>query len=167
MKSRKIKLMCICGLFTALTFVITAYLHIPTRSGYIHVGDAFIYLAAALLPWQYAIAVGAGGAFLADCLTGYAIWAPASVIIKALTALLFTYKGKRILCPRNLLALFPAALLCVGGYYLYESLIYSNFLSPLSGIPASIMQSASSSAIFVALGITIDKMNFKSKLGEF
>jgi hypothetical protein len=56
--------MCIAAIFTALVFVVTAYLHIPTNNGYIHVGDGLIYLAACILPLPYAMAVGAGGALL-------------------------------------------------------------------------------------------------------
>ena len=48
MKYEKIKLMCFAGIFTAIVFVFTAYLHIPSHTGYTHVGDAFIYLAASL-----------------------------------------------------------------------------------------------------------------------
>ena len=163
MQGKNIKLMCIAGVFTALVFVVTAYLHIPTNNGYIHVGDGFIYLAACILPWPYAMAVGAGGALLADCLTGYAIWAPGSVIIKALTALLFSNKGKKIMSLRNCLALVPAAVVCAGGYYLYECILYGNFIAPLSGIPASLIQSLASAIVFVAIGLTFDKINFKSK----
>lgn len=156
--------MCIASVFTALVFVVTAYLHIPTNNGYIHVGDGLIYLAACILPWPYAMAVGAGGALLADCLTGFAVWAPGSVVIKAVTALLFTNKGKKMLCLRNWLMLIPAAVICAGGYYLYESFLYSNFLAPLAGIPASLTQSTASTILFVAIGLTIDKINYKSKL---
>ena len=154
------------GIFTALVFVVTAYLHIPTNNGYIHVGDGLIYLAACLLPWQYAIAVGAGGALLADCLTGFVIWAPGSVVIKALAVLLFSSKGKKVITLRNIIALLPAAVLCAGGYYLYEALIYGNFITPLEGILASITQSVASSIVFVILGFTIDKTNIKSKINE-
>ena len=164
MKNDKLKYLCISGVFIALVFVVTAYLHIPTNNGYIHVGDGLIYLVACLLPWPYAIAVGAGGAFLADCLTGFAIWAPGSVIIKSLTVFLFTSKKENVINVRNSLALFPATVLCAGGYYLYEALIYSNFVSPLAGIPASITQSLASSVVFVVLGIAIDKMKVKSKI---
>lgn len=164
MKNEKLKYLCISGVFIALVFVVTAYLHIPTNNGYIHVGDGLIYLVACLLPWPYAIAVGAGGAFLADCLTGFAIWAPGSVIIKSLTVFLFTSKKENVINVRNSLALFPATVLCAGGYYLYEALIYSNFVSPLAGIPASITQSLASSVVFVVLGIAIDKMKVKSKI---
>ncbi len=157
MKKNQIRLMCIAGVFAALVFVVTAYLHIPTNNGYIHVGDGLIYLAACMLPWPYAMFVGAGGAFLADCLTGFAIWAPGSVVIKAATVLFFSNKRNRIITLRNLLALLPATVVCAGGYYLYEALIYGNFLSPLSGIPNSLVQSAASALLFVSLGLAIEK----------
>ena len=164
MKNKKVQLMCITGVFTALVFVVTAYLHIPTNNGYIHVGDGLIYLAACLLPWPYAMVVGAGGAFLADCLTGFAVWAPGSVIIKALTVLLFSSKKDKVINLRNSLAVLPATIVCAGGYYLYESLIYGNFVSPLAGIPASVTQSVASAIVFIAFGLTTDKMKLKSKI---
>lgn len=163
MKNRKVSLMCTTGIFTALVFVVTAYLHIPTNNGYIHVGDGFIYLAACMLPWPYAMAVGAGGAFLADCLTGFAIWAPGSVVIKALTALLFSRKGSKIINLRNLLVLLPAAVLCAGGYYLYEALLYGNFVAPLSGVFTNIIQSVASAIVFLVIGHTFDKFHIKHK----
>lgn len=164
MKNKNLKNLCMSGIFMALVFVVTAYLHIPTVNGYIHVGDGIIYLAACILPLPYAIAVGAGGALLADCLTGFAIWAPGSVLIKAATVLFFTNKRKNILAPRNLTALLPAAVLCAGGYYLYEALIYQNFASPLVGIPASLTQSVASSILFFLIGAAADKAHLKSRL---
>ena len=164
MKNKKVLLMCITGIFTALVFVVSAYLHIPTNKGYIHVGDGLIYLVACVLPWPYAMVVGAGGAFLADCLTGFAVWAPGSVIIKALTVLLFSSKKDKVINLRNSLAVLPATIVCAGGYYLYESLIYGNFVSPLAGIPASITQSVASAIVFIGFGLAADKMKLKSKI---
>ena len=153
--------MCLAGIFTAVVFVFTAYLHIPSHTGYTHVGDGFIYLAACLLPLPYAMFVGAGGALLADCLTGFAIWAPGSIIIKTAAVLFFSRKSKNIICLRNILALIPAWVLCIGGYYLYEALITGNFVSPLAGIPGYITQSLLSSILFVAVGLAMDKLNIK------
>ena len=156
--------MCIAGIFTAIVFVFTAYLHIPSHTGYTHVGDAFIYLAACLLPLPYAVFVGAGGALLADCLTGFAVWAPGSVVIKTASVLFFSRKGKKMISLRNLLALIPAWVLCIGGYYLYEALITGNFAAPAAGIPGYVTQCALSTALFVIAGVAMDKLDVKSKL---
>ena len=154
------KILSLTALFTAIIFVFTAYFHIPSHTGYTHVGDAFIYLSACLLPTPYAVFAGSVGALLADCLTGYAIWAPASVIIKGVAVLFFCRKGK-IVCAKNILAFVLSAFLCIGGYYLYEALIFSNFVSALAGIIGYITQSVLSGALFIALGITLDKIGFK------
>ena len=69
-----------------------------------------------------------------------------------------------MMCLRNWLAMVPAAVICAGGYYLYEAALYGNFISPLAGIPASLTQSVASSMLFVAAGLAIDKLKFKSKL---
>jgi uncharacterized repeat protein (TIGR04002 family) len=166
MKNNKIRLMCFAGVFTAIVFVFTAYLHIPSHTGYTHVGDGFIYLAACLLPTPYAIFAAAIGAFLADCLTGFALWAPASIIIKALTVLFFSSKYKKIITKRNIIALMPSALLCAFGYYFYDALIFSNFISALAGIIGYITQSVLSSILFILIGASFDKINFKKHLGE-
>lgn len=165
MKKDKIRLMCLTGVFTAIVFVFTAYLHIPSHTGYTHVGDGFIYLAACVLPLPYSAVVGALGALLADCLTGYAIWAPGSVIIKTAAVFCFSRKSKKIISVRNLIGLAPAWAICIGGYYLYEALITGNFATPLAGIPGYITQSALSSVVFIALGLALDKLNAKDLMG--
>ncbi len=164
MKIQTVKNMCLAGVFTAMVFVTTAYLQIPSHTGYTHVGDGFIYLSACILPLPYAIFVGSAGAVLADCLMGFAVWAPGSAIIKAVAVLCFSYSAKKIICKRNLLALIPAWGACIGGYYLYEAMITGNFISPALGIPGYITQSVLSSALFVGLGFALDKMKLKNKI---
>ncbi len=163
MKQQKLKYMCLTGVFTAVIFVFTAYLHIPSHTGYTHVGDAFVYLAACLLPLPYAAFAGAAGAFLADVLTGFALWAPASIIIKAAATMFFTAKTDRILTPRNVLALLPASMLCMGGYYGYEVLITANAIAPLAGIWGYVAQCVLSSALFLMLAALWDKLNLRSR----
>ena len=166
MKRKQIKLMCLTGIFTALVYVVTAYLHIPTYNGYVHMGDGFIFLAACLLPTPYAVFVGAVGAMLADLLTGFAIWAPGSMVIKAMAALLFTCKSKKILTARNLWMLLPAAAISIAGYYFYEVLITGSFVASLAGIPGSAVQAAASSIMFVVTAAAMDKFNVKKTMME-
>ena len=160
---KQIKLMTITGVFTALVFLLTAYLHIPAGTGYVHVGDAFIYVAASILPLPYALFVAVGGAVLADCLTGYAVWAIASAIIKAVAVLFFTSKSKNVICVKNIIALVPAWIACIGGYYLYEAIISGNFLSPVAGIIPNIIQCTFSTVAFLIAGFSIDKIKRSQK----
>ena len=149
-----------------MVFVITAYLHIPTYNGYVHCGDGFIFIAACMLPMPYSIVVGVLGAMLADLLTGYAIWAPGSMIIKGLLALLFTCKSNKIITKRNLIMLLPAALISAAGYYLYEALITGSFIASLAGIPGSFVQALASSIAYVVMGMAMDRYDVKKKLME-
>ena len=158
-----VRYLCYSGVLAALVFVCTAFLQIPSHAGYIHVGDAFIFLSACLLPWPYAMAVGIIGGTLADLLTGFAIWAPATLIIKGLSVLAFSRKGK-IASLRNLLALLPAWILCIGGYYAYEAWITQNALAPLAGMVGSAVQCLVSSLVFLLLGYLLDKLNIRRTL---
>lgn len=164
MRSEKLRTMTITGIFTALILVFAAYIHIPSYTGYVHIADGFLYLAACMLPTPYAMFAGAAGAALADCLSGYAIWAPGSLIIKAVTVLFFSAKAAKIVSKRNLLGLIPAAALCVGGYYFYEVILYGSFSAPLYGMVGNLTQAVFSSALFVVVGLAFDKAKLRERL---
>ncbi|MBE6016827.1 MAG: TIGR04002 family protein [Lachnospiraceae bacterium] len=158
---KSLKKMTVTGVFTALIFVFTAFIHVPSYTGYVHLGDSFIFLAASMLPLPYALFAGAAGAVLSDVLTGFAVWAPASLIIKCATVLFFTWKKPTFLTKRNMLALIPAAVLCVGGYYIYEVILYGNFVTPAYGAFGNLFQAVFSSAVYLLVGLTLDKMKGK------
>lgn len=159
------RLITLSAVFAAMTYALTAFLHIPTAKGYIHIGDAVIFIAASMLPKPYAMASAAIGASLSDALSGYWIWVPATFVIKALTALAFTSKKPKMLCARNFTALIPALVLCVGGYGLYSGLvIYGSLPAGFIDAPANLFQTAASAAVYIALSATLDKSGIKKKL---
>lgn len=82
------KKMVIAALMTALTCIATMIIKFPTPTmGYIHLGDGFVLMCGVLLgPWAGALAAGIGSMF-ADIFSGYASWAIATLLIKALTAM--------------------------------------------------------------------------------
>ena len=114
-----LRLLTTTALFAAAITVMTAYmLHIPLPTGgYIHLGDALIYLAACLLPVPYAAAAAAIGAGLADLLTA-PMWVLPTLVIKAVLVLFFTSKSECILCPRNWAAVVAAGLFSPAAYAL-------------------------------------------------
>lgn len=169
-RSQKIRRMAVSGLFAALIYVFTAYLHIPTGAGYTHAGDGLIYLAACILPTPYAVAAGAIGGALADGLTGFLVWMPATIIIKSVTSLFFSNKGEKILTLRNVLGIIPSLILCVVGYSLYEGIVMAKGFSAAAVIaafgqtPAYCIQVAASSVLYIAVALALDKIRFKKWL---
>ena len=157
------------GVFAAMITIMTAYIcHVPygANGGYIHFGDALIYVAAVFLPRPYAMAAAAIGGGMADLLTA-PLWAPATIMIKMIITLPFTSKEGRILCPRNIIAPFLAALLSATGYYLAQGILFGSFVSVLASFAGSAVQSSGSAIIFLALAVTLDKAHMKSRTEEW
>ena len=156
------------ALFAAIILAVTGYLpRIPVAGGtggYIHLGDVMIYIAASVLPMPYSCIAGALGAGLADAMTGFAVWSPATVIIKALMAAMFTVKSAKILPIRNVIAVIPAGIICAGGYYLYECLLTSSFAVPLVSVPFNLIQAGLSAVIYIIFAFALDKINIKTKI---
>lgn len=168
MTSKKTKLIALSGLLAAMTFIVTL-IHVPTGNGYTHAGDGIIYLAACILPTPYAVVSSAIGGLLADGLSGAAIWIPATVVIKALTALCFSSKTKKIVTVRNILAIIPAFILCFLGYGLYEAIFilggfsWTVFMAAMTQIWSYAIQVIASSILYIAVGLVLDKTDFKNK----
>lgn len=165
--SKTIKNLTSASLFCALILVAT-YFHTPmpnANGGYIHVGDAIIYLSASLLPTGYSILAASIGGALCDIVSGYTIYAPATFIIKALLCISFTSKKATLLNKRNYLASVFGILITTGGYYLAESILYQNFIAPVASITGNIMQSVGSLVIYIVISLALDKSDVKKKLG--
>lgn len=156
----------LASVFAALIFVVTAYLpRFPVASGYIHFGDAFIYIASCLLPLPYAAAAAAIGAAAADTLTGFAVWAPATVVIKAAMVLSFNPRIYKIAAARNMTASVIAGIIGTAGYYLYEALVISSFAVALESVPFNLIQGAGSAVIFAVAAFALDKADIKKITG--
>lgn len=162
---KKIKNLVVASLISALITLSILIFKVPTgfNNGYIHIGDVFIYIAGALLPWNYAFFAAAIGAGLADVLSGGIIWIIPTIIIKGITTLLFTSKNRNIINKRNIIALLLSGIFGVLGYYLYGVLITGNFITPLITLAMEIVQPIISGIIFIIIGLSLDKINFKDK----
>lgn len=167
--SRSLRLGVLAALFGALIFVVTAYvLHIPTpgTGGYVHLGDAILYLAASLLPAPYAVAAAAVGEALSDALTGSVAYALPTLLIKAAMALCFSSKGTAVLGRRNAWATAAAGAICVAGYYCTEVFLYRSFTVPLASVPANLVQAGASAALYLAAGRALDRAKVKGRLAK-
>ncbi len=177
MKKNVFRTMVMSAVMAALVFVLTYFVKIPTPTGYVHLGDAAVYLAAALLPTPYAaLAAGLGGA-LSDLLAGYASYCVPTFIIKALLTLFFSYKGERIVSRRNAWPLAVGGVITVVGYYITNAVLVAIssptpletaldatvWVSALATIPENLGQATASAIIFLLVGRGLDRLGFKKR----
>ncbi len=157
MKKSTTKNLAFAGMFTALTAVFTM-IHIPLAIGNINFGDAVILMSAACLPLPYAVIASGVGAALADVFTGYVSYAPFTLIVKALVAVVafFMLKGLKNLKPalKYPLSAIPAELLMAGGYFVVNAGLDNwQFSAVASAIPFDLLQGAVAVVIFSLLSI--------------
>ena len=153
------------GMIVAMTMVIR--IPIPATQGYIHLGDSMIFLAVlALGKKRGAVAAGVGSA-LADVIGGYAIYAPVTLVVKALMALIvgafiewavkrgrFAGAGGKVI---TLIGMVLGGAVMVAGYYFAEVFMYGNWLVPLSGVGMNCIQFAVGGVIAFALSQALEK----------
>ena len=164
MKNKNLRLLTLTAMFAALIMLVTAYImHIPTgfNNGYIHLGDTMIYVAASMLPTPYALVAAAMGGALADILSGAAVWAIPTAIIKALMVLPFTAKHERLLCKRNVLAIVISGVIGIVGYALAAMIRYGYFAAGVADVLPNVIQEAAGGAMYVVLALALDRVKIK------
>lgn len=153
MKSKQLRTLVRASVFAALIFCATFFIKIPIpgSGGYVHPGDTLIYMAALFLPWPYAAAAAAIGAGLSDLAAGYAIYAPWTVVLKALMACAVAFTAGKKNTLRLLLAGVLAGLINIVGYYIAEWVITGNFFTPIASLPFNLIQSCFAVAAFIII----------------
>ena len=165
MKNKSLMKIVMAAMFAALVTGLTFFPKIPIPGGgYVHLGDAMIYLAASFLPMPYAMAAAAIGGGLADLLSGYATYAPFTVLVKALLTIAFTYKNERILSKRNFIAPLAGLVITPGIYFGADWILYGGIGAATPGIIWNVCQAVASMIVFCIVAAAFDKMQLKNKL---
>lgn len=149
------------ALFAALTTVATAVVAIPLpASGYGNLGDTVVLLGGYLLGGVCGAAAGGIGAALADVLLGAALYAPATLAIKALMAALAAgiYGALRRSHAALLIAGAAAELLMTGGYWLYDALLLQSAAGAAANIPGNLVQGALGLAASTVLATALKRI---------
>ena len=168
------KKLVIGALMAALTCIATMIIKIPTPTlGYILLGDGLVLLCGIVLgPLGGALSAGIGSMF-ADIFSGYASWAPATLIIKALTAFVAGFLFHRMQHRFNgngakylsiILGGIIGEAVMVFGYFVYEAglaalasghfnsaTLAAGIASSASGIPFNILQGVTGIVISLVL----------------
>ena len=145
MSDKKIRTMVMAAVLAALACVATMVIQIPSpMNGYVNLGDCFVLLSGWLLgPW-WGAAAGGIGSMLADLLLGYGHYAPGTLVIKGLMALVgalvFKALGKK--SAAALVSGVVSEVIMVVGYFGYAGLLLGKGIGAAASIPGSLVQGA-------------------------
>jgi ECF transporter S component (folate family) len=168
MNDLKIRKLVWTALLAALTCVATLVIQIPSpANGYINLGDCFVLLSAWLLgPWCGSAAAGIGS-MLADLLAGYAYYAPGTLVVKALMALvaavLYRKNSKNSVAAMAFSAVV-AEVIMVAGYFLYAMLLLGKGIGAAASIPGNLIQGAVGAVVSIVLMGLFQKAKLDQKL---
>lgn len=151
-------------MFAAMIFGLTM-LHVPIGAGgYIHVGDAVIYVTAMLMGGPWAFFSAAIGAACADIVSGFAVYAVPSAIIKILIAVpfvLISKKQSKLLSVRSAIFTIISGVITVLGYFAADLILYRE--GAIADLPANIIQAAGSAVVFIVLAFALDRAGIKQR----
>ena len=160
-KNKKIVL---TALMAALICVATMIIKIPSPlGGYINLGDCLVLVSGWVLSPVYGFLAAGIGSALADLLSGYALYAPATFIIKGCMALVAfgifkLLKNKTRKLPARLIGGILAEIVMVGGYFVFEGFLYG-FGASLVNIPPNCIQGVAGIVIGLLLVKVFEKIN--------
>lgn len=141
----------IAALMAAMTCIATMVIKVPSpTSGYIHLGDGLVLLSGIILgPVYGGLAAGIGSMF-ADLFSGYAGYAMATFIIKALAAVVgsVVFHALNTFFVKSRLKIVPVLFAGIGGgvvvttgYFIFEAFLMGlGTAAALTGVPFNLVQ---------------------------
>ena len=132
---RKTKRLALAGQLCGATLLLTLLsIPLPSGYGYVNLGDAGVFLCACLLPGGLGALAAGVGASLADLILGWPIYAPVTLLIKGLTALLAGLALRRAKGFGLALSLL-CCLLVPLGYFLFETVLLTAPVAAVNVLP--------------------------------
>lgn len=156
------------ALMAAMTCVATMIIQIPSPvNGYVHLGDGFVLLSGIILgPIYGGFAAGIGSMF-ADLLSGYAVYAGATLVIKALSALAaglvyhyLKHKVSKVFVLPVILAGVSGGIIVTVFYFLFEAYLLGQGYGAIANVPGNIVQNIAGIITSTALLPVLSKIPY-------
>lgn len=150
------------ALLAALACVATMIIKIPSpMKGYINLGDCIVLVAGWMLSPAYGFLAAGLGSALADLVSGYVLYAPATFLIKGLMAVV-AFGADKLLRKKfgrlsaGMISGAAAETMMVLGYFAFEGVLYG-FLPAMVNIPANVVQGTAGVMLGVILRKVVEK----------
>lgn len=167
MTDKKLHRLVLAALFTALTTVMTMVIQVPSpMQGYVNLGDCGVLLSAWVLGPAWGGAAAGIGSMLADLLSGYAHYAPGTLVIKALDAIVAALIVKALGRKPYAYAVggLVGEIIMVVGYFGYAALLLGKGIGAAASIPGNLVQGAMGLVIGLVLFVLLKRSKALDKL---
>jgi uncharacterized membrane protein len=145
MKTPTVRTIALVAVMAAVVCVLTYIVRIPVpaTNGYVHLGDMGANFAALAFGPGPGFLIAGGGMAIADLIAGYATYAPGTLVIHGLQAVVVAIIGRNRKPWVMFLAAAAGGAVVVVGYLLYQWLIMGIALTAVAvEVPLNILQVA-------------------------
>lgn len=142
MRNTSVRRIALVAVMAAVTCVLTLIrpVPVPATGGYLHLGDIAANFGALAFGPGLGFLMAGGGMAIAD-LFGYAIFAPGTLVIHGLQAVIVGYLGRSRKMGLMFLGAILGGIVVVGGYLVYEWLILGiGLAAALAEVPGNTLQ---------------------------
>lgn len=158
----RLTILVITAVFTALTYVFTAFVNIrlpiAANGGLVHLGNVPLFIGAIIFGKRVGAISGGIGMALFDLLSGWTVWAPFTLItVAAMGYAVGAIAHDRPKLRYSVLAILAALVIKIIGYYIAEAVIYQNLIVPVASIPGNIVQVGVAGLITLAVIVPLRK----------
>ena len=160
----KTKQIALDAMFVALTLVFTALVNIQVPSfggagGLIHLGNVPLLIAAMIYGKRTGALAGGLGMGLFDLLSGWAVWAPCTIITNGLIGYVVgaICKNRKNMFYK-ILAIVATLVIKIAGYFTFESFIMGNGMAAaVKSIPGDVIQVVVAGVIVLIIVTPLEK----------
>ncbi|WP_060209733.1 ECF transporter S component [Sporosarcina koreensis] len=159
------------AILSTLVLVSTVFINIKLpigQGGLIHLGTGALFIVAILFGPKKGALAGAIGMGLFDIFGGWIIWAPTTIVARALQGYIVGkiawsngHRGDSVRL--NILAAVASTPVMLAVYYIGQGIMYNNWVAPLASIPGDLIQSAVGLLIAIPLCLALKKTPFFQK----
>lgn len=144
----KTREMVIMGLSIALVYVATLIqfeLPTPNGGGLVHLGTGMSYILALVYGKKIGAVSGSVAMGMFDILSKYTIWAPTTIITRAImgyvVGMIATKNGESgDSFARNAIAIVVGGAIMIAGYYVGEAVTFGNWITPAASVGGNLLQ---------------------------
>lgn len=167
MKKLSTQKLTLIAMFIALTALATMVIQIPipATKGYLNIGDTLLICAGLLLGKTVGGIVGGIGSALADILSGYAFYAPITLVVKGLEGYVAGALNEKTNLP-SIVSAIVAGFIMALGYLLAEGIILYNFPTALASFVPNILQGIAGAVLATILYPILQKAPLLMKEGK-